>query len=110
RYFNASNSFSDNTLPTLNVSTSGTNTPVNGLVQLNFTASDSGGLSAAWLILNGDLVGEMALAGTSTTQTFATAYYTPGQTNQYTVSVFDLQGNKRSAETSVIPRTGFNRA
>ena len=110
RYFNANSSFNDSTLPTLTITTSGTNTPVNGLLQISFIASDAGGLSVAWLILNGDLVGEMTLSGTSVTRTFATAYYNPGQTNQYTISIFDAQGNKRSVDAFIVPRTGFNRA
>jgi PKD repeat protein len=110
RYFNANSNFTDNTLPALTITTSGTNTPVNGLLQINFTCSDAGGLSAAWLTWSGDLVGEMALSSTSSAQTFATAYYNPGQTNQYVISIFDRQGNKRTATAAIIPRTGFNRA
>lgn len=110
RYFNPGGTYTDNTKPALTVSTTGTNSPVNGLLRINFTASDSSGLSAALLQLNGDAVGEMPLSGTSVSQTFATAYYTPGQTNQFSVSVWDTQGNKQSTDTYIVPRTGFNRA
>jgi len=110
RYFNPDGTYTDNTRPALNVTTTGTNSPVNGLLRLSFTASDASGLSAALLQLNGDAVGEMPLSGTSVSQTFTTAYYTPGQTNQFTVSVWDTRGNKQSADTFIVPRTGFNRA
>jgi hypothetical protein len=110
RYFNSKGTYTDNTKPILAVSTTGTNSPVNGLLQISFTASDASGLYAAWLQLNGDLVGEMMLSGTSTSQTFATPYYTPGKTNQYTISVFDTQANKQTADTYIVPRTGFNQA
>jgi hypothetical protein len=110
RYFNANASFTDNTKPTLSITTTGANIPVNGLVRIDFSASDTGGLFAALLQLDGDMVGEMNLAGATTNATFATAYFNPGVTNKYTISIFDLQGNKQTADTFIVPGTGFNRA
>lgn len=110
RYFNPVKNYTDNTAPNVTVSTSGTNTPSGGLLQINFTASDASGLAAAWLILNGDLVGEMPLKGTSTNTSFQTAYYNPGENDNFTISVFDTQGNKRSVEKTIVTRTGYNRA
>jgi hypothetical protein len=110
RYFNPDGTFPDNTKPSLAISTTGAISPVAGLARISFSASDVSGLAVAWLQWNGDLVGEMALAGTSTSQTFATPYYIPGQANSYAISVFDSQGNKQSVETSIVPATGFNRA
>lgn len=110
RYFNSARTFDDATAPTLNVSTSGKTSPVNGQMQIHFKAADAGGLAVAWLMLDEDLISEMPLSGTSTTQTFTTPYYTPGESNRYTICVFDAQGNKQSADTVVIPRTGYNRA
>jgi hypothetical protein len=110
RYFNPDRTYTDNTKPTLTITTTGTNSPVNGLLQIGFTASDMSGLSAALLVLNGEAVGEMPLSGTSVTQTFATAYYTPGETNDYILNVWDTQGNKQSTHTYIVPQTGFNRA
>lgn len=110
RYFNPDRTYTDQTTPTLRVTTAGTSSPVGGLLRIGFTASDAGGLSVALLQLNGDAVGEMALSGTSVSQTFATAYYLPGQANQFRISVWDTQGNKQSAETSIVPTTGVNRA
>jgi hypothetical protein len=52
----------------------------------------------------------MPLAGKSTNATFRTAYYNPGQANNFTVSVFDTQGNKTSVERSITPASGGNRA
>src|SRR4030095_14365108 len=69
RYFNPDTTFTDNTTPALTISTTGTNTPVNGLIRIDFTTSDAGGLHAALLQLDGDVVGEMALSGTSTNAT-----------------------------------------
>jgi hypothetical protein len=110
RYFNPSATYTDNTPPTVNINTSGTNTPVNGSVLINFSASDASGLAAAWLLLDGNMVGEMPLSGTSVNRTFMDAWYTPGQTNNYTVSVFDLQGNRQDANTAIVPTTGHNQA
>jgi hypothetical protein len=110
RYFNPGATYTENTKPMVIISTTGTNTPVNGLLQISFSAYDASGLSAALLQFNGDAVEEMPLSGTSVSKTFATAYYTPGQTNQFTVSVWDTQGNKHWVETFIVPRTGFNRA
>src|SRR4029078_4910177 len=62
------------------------------------------------LQFKGYLVEEMVLSGTSVNRTFNTAYYTPGQNSTYTVSVFDSQGNKQTADTSIPPRPGFNRS
>lgn len=110
RYFLPPTNYTDNTRPSVAVTTRGTNAPVDGLLRIQFGASDGGGLHAAWLQWNGDLVAEMTLLGTSTNATFATPYYNPNQNNTYTVSVFDRQGNKRTAETIVVPSPMGNRA
>ncbi len=108
RYFNPRARFTDNTRPSLNVTTAGTTTAENGLLRISFTASDAGGLSAAWLCWEGDRVDEMVLSGTTSAQSFSTAYYETGRANQYTVVAFDAQGNRTDTETSVTPQTGFN--
>jgi hypothetical protein len=110
RYFNPVKNYTDNTAPSVSISTSGTNTPVNGLLKISFTASDPSQLAAAWLIRNGDLVGEMPLGGTTTNTYFETAYYSPGENDNFTVCVFDTQGNRRSVDRTIVTRSGFNRA
>lgn len=109
RYFNPVKTYTDNTAPTITVDTTRT-TPVAGLLEIPFSVTDASGLAAAWLILNGDLVGEMPLYGTSTNTLFRTAYYNPGTMDKFTLSIFDTQGNKRSIDVSISAKTGFNRA
>ncbi|HYV31899.1 MAG TPA: hypothetical protein VEO53_12455, partial [Candidatus Binatia bacterium] len=113
-YFNFGQPVTDYTRPTLNVTTSGAKVPVNGSLQIGFSAFDPGGLSAALLSWNQAsdriLVGEMALAGTNLTRSFVTPYYDPGQTNQYTISVFDSQGNRQDVSTAIVPTHSVNYA
>jgi len=110
RYFNGSQTYTDNTKPTVSILTSGSVDPVNGLIEIRFTASDSVGLAVALLRLSGNTIGEMALSGTSEDKIFRTPYYTPGQSNSYTITVYDVQGNTNNADTAIVPNTGFNRA
>jgi hypothetical protein len=110
RYFNHGSSFTDNTRPALTVSTSGSVTPVNGLLPIAFSGSDSNGLSAAVLLRGGDVVGQMPLSGNSVNETFRTAYYDPGQASQFEVLLFDRQGNRQSRTVTVTPNPVSNRA
>jgi hypothetical protein len=111
RYFNPETNYTDNVIPTLVIRTTGANPPVNGLLQIEFQAADLSGLAAAWLLWKGDLVGELRVGGgTDVSLTFSTAYYDPGQANQYTISVFDRQGNRANADTTIIPSPSSNRA
>ncbi|HEX2974249.1 MAG TPA: hypothetical protein VHP11_18080, partial [Tepidisphaeraceae bacterium] len=109
-YFSGKAFPTDRTAPNLSVQTSGSVAPVDGLLQIRFSASDANGLACALLTRNGDQIGEMPLSGTSVSKTFATPYYTPGQTDQYTVLVYDKNGNRRTMEVSVTPTTTANRA
>lgn len=111
RYFNPPRTYPDNTRPSVTITTpAGTNAPVNGAITIDFSASDAGGLHAAWLQLNGDLVAEMPLSGISTNARFSTPLYNPGQGNTFTVSVFDRQGNKQSIDVQLTPDPVTNRA
>ncbi len=110
RYFNPLEAVSDTIRPTLTVQTSGSVNPVNGLLQVSFTASDSTGLAAALLRRNGDTVAELALSGSSTSTSFATPFYTPGQNDKFVVSVYDTLGNRKDVEVTINVATGFNRA
>jgi len=111
RYFNRDKTFTDNVPPTVSVTTpAGAATPVNGQLQVTFQANDTGGLALAWLLRNGNVVGDTALSGTNQTFTFNTPYYTAGTTDTYSVVVYDSQGNRTQHDISLTPRTGFNAA
>ncbi len=111
RYFNPNKTFTDNVPPTVSLTTAaGSATPVNGQLQVSFQASDTAGLALAWLMRNGNVVGDTALSGTNQTFTFNTPYYTAGTTDTYSVMVYDSQGNRTQRDVSLTPRTGFNAA
>ena len=114
RYFNPGRPVTDTVAPTVTVTTSGTVVPARGLLRLSFSASDAAGLHAALLSWEKDgervLVDEMVLSGTNVSRVFVTPYYDVGRTNRYTVSVYDLQGNRRSVVTSILPGFTVNRA
>jgi hypothetical protein len=110
RYFNGSQTYTDNIKPTVSILTSGNVDPVDGHLEIRFTASDASGLAVALLRLSGNTIGEMALQGTSVDKTFRTAYYTPGQDNSYSITVYDTQGNTLGVSSNITPNTGFNRS
>jgi hypothetical protein len=109
RYFNAGQAITDNTRPTLTVG--GSPNPVDGLLRITFNAADGGsGLSSAMLSRNGESIAELALAGSNVAAEFATPIYTPGVSQNFTVSVYDRQGNRRNADLSLMPTAPANRA
>jgi hypothetical protein len=115
RYFVRDRPITDNIRPTLQVRTSGVTNPINGQLRIEFTAFDAGGLSAALLRLKDDAVGEktvgeMPLSGTDASTAFTTPEYTPGADNNFTISVYDTQGNVQNTSVTIRPATGFNRA
>lgn len=111
RYFNPEQTYTDNQKPTIIPQTTGTVTPVNGCLQITFTASDSASqLTMAWLQHGYDLVAEMPLSGYYTAATFTTPYFNPGQSNQYIITVMDAQGNRYVYVYSLTVPTGYNRA
>lgn len=104
RYFNPVPAGSTSS-PSLSVSTSGAVTPVGGLLPIAFSASAPAGLSWAWLTLEGNLVSELPLTGTSVSTQFNVPNYTKGSTNNFTVFVFDRWGNRQSASTAITPNS-----
>lgn len=110
RLFNPATTYSDNTKPALSITSSGSVAPVNGLLPINFTASDAGGLAFALLRLDGNTVGEMLLSSTSTSTAFNTAWYTAGATNSFSISVYDVNGNRQNADVTLTPMAGSNAA
>ncbi len=110
RYFNPDTIYHELVQPNLQILTSGEVDPVDGLLEINFTASDDSGLAVALLRRGGDTVAEMPLSGTSVNETFAIPLYGPGTAETFTVEIIDTQGNTRSVEESITPSTGFNQA
>jgi hypothetical protein len=110
RYFNPTLPVTDVTKPNVNILTSGSVNPINGLLPISFTAVDSGGLAAALLRRNGETIEELTLSGASTSAQFNTSWYTPGQNDTFEISVYDGQGNKASSSVPITVTTGFNRA
>ena len=113
-FFNPGRAVAETNAPSITITTSGTRTPVNGLLQIAFQASDNSPLHAALLTWESDseliVIDEMTLAGTSVTRTFAVPYFNSAETNRYTITVFDQQGNRRSAQTSIFSQATANRA
>lgn len=110
RYFNYDNVFTDNVRPALSISTSGSVLPVNGLLEIAFSGSDSNGLSAAILLREGDVVGQMPLSGNSVNEIFRTPYYTPGQADEFEVRLYDGQGNRQTRAVTLTLLAAGNRA
>jgi hypothetical protein len=109
RYFNPDAVYTDDIKPTLNVATSGAVNPSNGQLQVHFSGSDSSGLAAALLRRNGDLVAETRLSGISLADAvISTPYFVAGQNDQYTLDLYDAQGNKQSANVNITVNGGFN--
>ena len=103
RYFNADQTFTENTQPTVSVLTSsGVTDPVDGQLAVHFTASDASGLTAALLYADGNLAAELPLSGTSTDQVLRTPYFTAGTPATYEVFVYDTQGNRTLSPGTVI--------
>jgi hypothetical protein len=99
--------------PSVTILTSGSVTPVNGKIQIDFTAVDPDGLWLAGLKWPSSLIGELELFGTTgdnETFTFETHKYTPGVSNEFTVKVYDVLGNRTTASTTIIPAAGFDQA
>ena len=99
RYLNALGK--DTTRPSLTVSTQGAVSLVNGLLPIQFSASDDRGLATAFLTWQGDMVGEMALSGRNVEQRFTTEYFEAGIERTYTVGVFDVEGNRASQDVAI---------
>jgi hypothetical protein len=107
RYFN--NASLDTSQPIVSVQTSGSVTPVNGLIHLDFSATDDTSLASVFLALNGDWVADMTASGPSFSGSFAVPNYQTGVNNSFTVVAFDTSGNRGEAQTVVVPGVG-NRA
>ncbi len=99
RYFNAGRK--DTTRPTVSVSTEGSVYLAGGLLPIQFGALDNAGLGTALLIWEGDVVGEMILSGKNAERRFTTEYFELRAPKNYTVVVFDIEGNRASHEVTI---------
>ncbi|NOT11744.1 MAG: hypothetical protein HOP23_07940 [Methylococcaceae bacterium] len=112
RFFNAGRVFTEDNPPQVNILTQGNVAPVNGQCPVRFSASDTDStLAGALLLKDGMVTADMRLSGKSITTTISTYDYVPGQTNQWSLQVFDTQGNVTlSSGVLLTCATGFNRA
>jgi len=110
RYFNPDGIYTDNVRPQVNVTTSGSVDPVNGQLEVQFEATDVGGLASASLRRNGNQIAELSLAGTIADTSFLTPYFEVGQQDEYAIVVYDESGNKQTARVDIKVNTFFNRA
>lgn len=107
-YFNSGRPQTDLTPPTATLGLGPRPAPVNGLLQVPFTASDPGGLAAARLLRNGEAIDEMRLSGTSASGTFRTPYYDHERSDEYQLVVFDAFGNRAVRTTTSGPTAPAN--
>lgn len=90
-----------NTAPSFTILTSNSLSPIDGLLNISFSATDSDSISYAQLFdYHGDVIDELVFnksitSPTAVTATFKTPYYTAGQSNSFYVSVCDRQGNRK---------------
>jgi hypothetical protein len=99
-----------NDAPTVTLHTSGTVDPVDGLLVLEFTATDDQGLYSALVRRGGQLFGEMVLSGTEVTTSFAIPFFRPGVEDTFTVQVYDTESNRANASATITVPEGVNRA
>jgi len=112
RYFNTGTTWTDNTKPTLSITTtSPTSIQSNGKVSIVFSGSDTSGLALAHLRHNGVTVDTIDLGGaTNVSDFFETSFYETTSTNNYEVALYDTQSNL-SIDTLELTVTGSgNRA
>ncbi|HEY0551744.1 MAG TPA: BACON domain-containing carbohydrate-binding protein, partial [Verrucomicrobiae bacterium] len=113
-FFNSGRLTTDFNNPSVTILTSGQRSPVSGLLQINFRATDDRALHAALLTWETDsgfvVAEERALAGTNVNATFSIPYFNAEQDNRYTITAFDRQGNRGVATTLIYPRASVNRS
>lgn len=114
RYFNQGTVYHEQIQPELQILTNGEVDPVNGLLQISFSASDESGLAAALLRrqgpAGGNLIAEMQLSSTVVNATFETSLFSPGVAESFRIDVLDAQGNRRFVTQEIMPNVGFNQA
>ena len=93
-FFNAEQSRSSDSVPLVTVDGVGNVTPDEGRLRVHFSAADGDGLAVALLWRFGQTIGEMPLSGTQVEADFLTPYYETGSDGNYSVQVYDVQGNR----------------
>lgn len=94
RYFNSGTG--DTTRPSINATTNASVSASEGCIEIPFTATDASGLAAYWVSWDGNLIAEGSLQGTTANVTVRTPYFITGigANKNYSISVFDVFGNK----------------
>ena len=112
RFFNAEQSFTDNFAPGIDILTSGTAVPVNGLCEVSYSAFDADSmLGGALLIRAGQVVADTSLDVPMLAGTISTYDYTPGVRDDWNMLVIDRQGNRAvSLSVPMQCASGYNRA
>ncbi|WP_276372159.1 T9SS type A sorting domain-containing protein [Chryseolinea sp. H1M3-3] len=97
--------------PGLSFSNSGTITPENGHVKIEFQATDEDSLAMAYLGYRGEIVAELVLDGNAVDTAFRVPYFIPGEVNPFDFSVYDKQGNRAfSGPLDFFIPAGYNKA
>ncbi len=113
-FFNAGRPVTDLVAPHVEIQTSGDIAPFNGLLQIDFLATDNQALHAALLTWETDegfvIADELPLTGTSVQSSFLIPYFNAERTNRYRLTVFDQQGLRHTAETTILPQATLNRS
>jgi hypothetical protein len=99
--------------PQLTIDTSGALIPVDGQIEISFTASDPDGLFLARLsrsVNDGfpSTIADMSISGTNVTATFVTSAYTAGVEEPFIVTVYDTKGYRKLAAAVVTPGVSDN--
>ncbi len=113
-FFNMGRPVTDTVAPQVEIQTSGERAPFNGLLQIDFLATDNLALHAALLTWETDegfvMADEFPLTGTGVQTSFSIPYFNAERTNRYRLTVFDRQGLRHTAETTIYPLPTFNRS
>lgn len=113
-YFNPGRTTTDSTNPQLEITTSGSVPIFGGALHISFSASDEGGLACALLSWTKDadrlLVEELPLTGNDVATQFRTVFFDDDMPNEFTISVFDREGNKTTVTRQITPMATFNHA
>jgi len=97
QYFNKNKTV--NSTPTIGILTSGNVSPINGLLNIRFTAADIDTVAYALLVnQSGDVIDELALNSPQSDTTFKTVYYSAGY-NSFSIVVGDKQGNRTTSSS-----------
>ncbi len=96
--------------PDISYANPGSVIPQQGHVHIAFQTSDTDSLSLALLRYRGDVVAEMAMEGTEADTAFAVPYFIQGDTNPYTIAVYDKQGNLTNYSLEFNVQGGYNQA